>query len=99
MFVLTQLHILSTAIHLETCKTYFIGSLVSRLVHTSLSQLEPLVTGGQLGQVSSHYFKWMSCQMGKQTILPFPGGSSIALPFLISNSIASALFDLVHFDR
>lgn len=57
LFVLTQLHILSTAIHLETCKTYFIGSLVSRLVHTSLSQLEPLVTGGQLGQVSSHYFK------------------------------------------
>ena len=25
----------------------------------------------------------MSCQMGKQTILPFPGGSSISLPFLV----------------
>lgn len=65
-----------------------LGLWHSRLGHTSLSQLKPLINIGQLGLVSSRHFECMSCQMGKQIALPFP----------ISNSFASTPFDLVYFD-
>jgi hypothetical protein len=60
----------------------------SRLGHASVSRICSLATSGQLGSVESESFDCVACQLGKQS----------ALPFNNSDSISSALFDLVHSD-
>ena len=60
----------------------------SRLSHASISKVKQLVSKGLLGSVSNKSFDCMSCQFGKQTVLPF------------NNNVSHALspFDLIHSD-
>jgi hypothetical protein len=60
----------------------------SRLGHTFVSQVQVLASKGLLGSVSNESFDCISCQLGKQ----------LALPFNNNKPIASASFDLIHFD-
>jgi hypothetical protein len=53
-----------------------------------LSRVQVLASKGLLGSVSNNSFDCISCQLGKQSILPFNN----------SESIASASFDLIHSD-
>jgi len=59
-----------------------------RLGHASVSQVQVLAYKSLLGSVSNKSFDCISCQLRKQP----------ALPFNNSESIASASFDLIHFD-
>jgi hypothetical protein len=60
----------------------------SRLGHASISCTRSLATSGQFGCVESESFDCVSCQLGKQS----------ALPFNNSDSISFASFDLVYSD-
>ena len=43
----------------------------SRLGHTSLSHVQALASSGYLGDIKFKSFDCMSCQLGKQKVLPF----------------------------
>ena len=60
----------------------------ARLGHTSSSWVQQLAFRGLLGSVSTENFDRVSCQLGKQ----------LALPFNISESISTDIFDLIHSD-
>ena len=60
----------------------------ARLGHASSSQVQQLASRGLLGSVSTGNFDYVSCQLGKQS----------ALPFNISESIFKNIFDLIHSD-
>ena len=69
----------------------FIPSLAlchAGLGHASFSQVQQLVSRGLLGSVSTENFDCVSCQLGKQS----------ALPFNTSESISIDIFDLIHSD-
>ena len=60
----------------------------SRLSHASASKLKILCSARILGQTKYKDFDCTSCQLGKHHVLPFNR----------SDSISSAIFDLVHID-
>ena len=60
----------------------------ARLGHASSSQVQQLASRGLLGSVSTENFDCVSCQLGKQLVLPFN----------TSESISTDIFDLIHFD-
>ena len=59
-----------------------------RLGHASSSQVQQLASRGLLGSVSTENFDCVSCQLGKQPVLPFN----------TSESISTDIFDLIHSD-
>ena len=59
-----------------------------RLGHASSSRVQQLASRGLLGSVSTENFDCVSCQLEKQT----------ALPFNTSESISTDIFGLIHFD-
>ena len=60
----------------------------TRLGHASSSRVKQLASRGLLGSVSTENFDCVSCQLGKQT----------ALPFNTSESISTDIFGLIHSD-
>ena len=60
----------------------------AQLGHASSSWVQQLASRGLLGLMSTKNFDCVSCQLGKQ----------LALPFNISESISTDIFDLIHFD-
>ena len=60
----------------------------ARLGHASSSRVQQLASRGLLGSVSTENFDCVSCQLGKQLVLPFN----------TSESISTDIFDLIHFD-
>ena len=60
----------------------------ARLGHTSSFWVQQLASRGLLGSVSTKNFDYVSCQLGKQPTLPFN----------ISESISTDIFDLIHSD-
>ena len=60
----------------------------ARLGHASSSRVQQLASRGLLGSVSTENFDCVSCQLGKQSVLPFNS----------SESISNDIFDLIHFD-
>ena len=59
-----------------------------RLGHASSSRVQQLTSRGLLGSVSTENFDCVSCQLGKQPVLPFN----------TSESISTDIFDLIHSD-
>ena len=57
-----------------------------RLGHASSSRVQQLASRGLLGSVSTENFDCVSCQLGKQPVLPFNS----------SGSISTNIFDLIH---
>ena len=60
----------------------------ARLGHTSSSSVQQLASRGSLGLVSTKNFDCVSCQLGKQSVLPFNS----------SKSISTNIFDLIYSD-
>ena len=60
----------------------------SCLSHAPSPRVQQLASKGLLGSVSKDNFDCTSCQLGKQT----------ALPFNNSESISNSIFELIHFD-
>ena len=60
----------------------------ARLGHASSSRVQQLASRGLLGSMSTENFDCVSCQLGKQPILPFN----------TSESISTDIFDLIHYD-
>ena len=60
----------------------------ARLGHASSSRVQQLASRGLLGSVSTENFDCVSCQLGKQLVLPFN----------TSESISTDIFDLIHSD-
>ena len=60
----------------------------ARLDNASSSQVQQLASRGLLSSVSIENFDCVSCQLGKQS----------ALPFNSSESISTDIFDLIHSD-
>ena len=60
----------------------------ARLGHTSSSSVQQLASRGLLGSVSTKNFDCVSCQLGKQPVLPFNS----------SESISTDIFNLIHSD-
>ena len=60
----------------------------ARLGHVSSSRVQQLASRGLLGSMSTENFDCVSCQLGKQLVLPFN----------TSESISTDIFDLIHFD-
>ena len=60
----------------------------ARLGHTSSSRVQQLASRGLLGLVLTENFDHVSCQLGKQPVLPFN----------TSESISTDIFDLIHSD-
>ena len=58
------------------------------LGHASSSRVQQLASRGLLGSVSIKIFDCVSCQLGKQLVLPFN----------TSESISTDIFDLIHSD-
>jgi hypothetical protein len=89
LFELTSLHFPSSSVFAPVvAASASIELWHSRLGHVSIPRIKTLVSRGLLGSVSSSPFDCMSCQLGKQPILPFNN----------SGSIASTTFDLIHSD-
>ena len=59
-----------------------------RLGHASSSRVQQLASRGLLSSVSTKNFDCVSCQLGKQPVLPFN----------TSESISTDIFDLIHSD-
>lgn len=90
LFELISLHISSKFSSSITAST-FAASLHlwhSCLGHASFGRLRTLISNGHLGHVSSGDVDCLSCQLAKQT----------ALPFNNSTSVSTAPFDLIHSD-
>ena len=69
----------------------FIPSLAlwhARLGHASSSRVQQLVSRSLLGSMSTENFDCVSCQLGKQPVLPFNS----------SKSISTNIFDLIYSD-
>ena len=69
----------------------FIPSLAlwhAQLSLASSSQVQHLVSRGLLGLVSTKNFDCVSCQLGKQLVLPFNTSESISID----------IFNLIHYD-
>ena len=60
----------------------------ARLGHASSSRVQQLASRGLLGSVSTENFDCVSCQLGKQPVLPFNS----------SKSISTNIFDLIYSD-
>ena len=60
----------------------------ARLGHASSSRVQQLTSSGLLGSVSTENFDCVSCQLGKQPVLPFN----------TSESISTDIFNLIHSD-
>ena len=60
----------------------------ARLGHASSSSVQQLASRGLLGSVSTKNFDCVSCQLGKQPVLPFNS----------SKSISTNIFDLIYSD-
>ena len=60
----------------------------ARLGHAFSSRVQQLASRGLLGSVSIKIFDCVSCQLGKQLVLPFN----------TSESISTDIFDLIHSD-
>ena len=60
----------------------------ARLGHASSSRVQQLAFRGLLGSMPTENFDCISCQLGKQLVLPFN----------TSESISTNMFDLIHFD-
>ena len=89
LFELIFLHLPSSLLSASVVSRQSTSSLTlwhSRLGHASISRVKQLVSRVLLGSISNKSFDCMSCQFGKQTILPF------------NNSVSHALspFDLIH---
>ena len=56
--------------------------------HASSSWVQQLASRGLLGSLSTENFDCVSCQLGKQPVLPFNS----------SESISTDIFDLIHSD-
>jgi hypothetical protein len=89
LFELSSLHISIPSVSAATASSPpSLAFWHSRLSHASVSRVQVLASKGLLGSVSNKSFDCISCQLGKQP----------ALPFNNSESIASASFDLIHYD-
>ena len=60
----------------------------TRLGHESSSQVQQLASRGLLGSLSTENFDCVSCQLGKQPVLPFN----------TSESISTDIFNLIYYD-
>ena len=60
----------------------------ARLGHASSSRVQQLASRGLLGSVSIENFDCVSCQLGKQPVLPFN----------TSESISTDIFNFIHYD-
>ena len=60
----------------------------SQLGHISSSRVQHLASRGLLGSMSIENFDCVSCQLGKQLVLPFN----------TSESMSTNIFDLIHTD-
>ena len=60
----------------------------ARLSHTSFFWVKHLTSRGLLGSTFKENFDCVSCQLGKQSVLPFNN----------SESMSNNIFDLIHFD-
>uniref|UniRef100_A0A2N9FVK1 Reverse transcriptase Ty1/copia-type domain-containing protein n=1 Tax=Fagus sylvatica TaxID=28930 RepID=A0A2N9FVK1_FAGSY len=88
LFELTSLHFPSFISLRTRCCCFCLHRVVALSSRSCfLPRIKTLVSRGLLGSVSSSPFDCMSCQLGKQPILPFN-----------SESIASTTFDLIHSD-
>ena len=89
LFELTSLHFPSSSVSAPVfAASASIELWHSRLGHVSPPCIQTLVSRGLLGLVSSSPFDCMSCQLGKQPVLPFNN----------SESITFVTFDLIHSD-
>ena len=93
MFPLDNLRFLLVA-PISVAATIAISSVPSfalwhaRLGHASSSRVQQLASRGLLGSVSTENFDCVSCQLGKQPVLPFNS----------SELISTNIFDLIHSD-
>ena len=79
------------SVAIATTAIFSIPSLTiwhAQLSHTSSSRVQHLASRGLLGSVSTKNFNCVSCQLGKQPVLPFN----------TSESMSTDIFDLIHFD-
>ena len=89
MFEMSSLHLPKSGVSAVTSSSPPSTALWhSRLGHASVSRVQLLASKGLLGPVSTSSFDCISCQLGKQS----------ALPFNNSESMAAASFDLIHSD-
>jgi hypothetical protein len=58
----------------------------SCLGHASVSHVRSLAISGQLGSVGSESFDCVTCQLGKQSALPFNKSDSVSSPFDLVHS-------------
>ena len=94
MFLVDNLHLLPVASISVATAVVAVSSLHSlelwhsHLGHAPSSRVQQLASKGLLGSVSKDNFDCTSCQLGKQT----------ALPFNNSESISNSIFELIHSD-
>ena len=86
-----RLPLVASVFVVEAAAISSIPSLVlwhARLGHAFSSRVQQLASRGFLGSVSTKIFDCVSCQLGKQPVLPFN----------TSESISTDIFDLIHSD-
>ena len=93
MFPVDNLHLPLVA-HVSVAAAAIVSSFPSlalwhtRLGHASSSRVQQVASRGLLGSMSTENLDCVSCQLGKEP----------ALPFNISESISTDIFDLIHSD-
>ena len=91
MFPVNNLHLPPVALDFVVAAISSIHSLAlwqARLGHASSSRVQHLASRGLLGSMSPKNFDCISCQLGKQLVLPFK----------TSVSISTDIFDLIYSD-
>ena len=85
-FLLVALVSVATAVAVSSIPS--LALWYTRLGHASSSQVQQLASRGLLGSLSTENFDCVSCQLGKQPVLPFNS----------SELISTDIFDLIHSD-